>query len=68
VIRDESLNYWSVIICAGSASGRKPLKQFSTRGEAEAFAQGELARLNAQGGEKKYILHVDDCPCWQREL
>jgi hypothetical protein len=68
VIRDDSLSHWSVMICPGTVGGRKPLKQFSTRGEAEAFARSELARLNAPGGEKKYILHVDDCPCWQREL
>ncbi len=67
VVRDESLNHWTVLICPGAVGERKPLKTFGTRSEAEAFARDELAKLNA-GGAKKTILHVDDCPCWQKQL
>lgn len=68
VIRDESLQHWTVLVCAGLNGDRKPLGQFSTRGEAEAFARGELVKLNAQEKGKRFILHVDDCPCWQKQM
>lgn len=68
VVRDETLNYWSVLICPGLVGERKPLARFSTRSEAEAFAQAELAKINRKQSTNKCILHVDDCPCWQREL
>lgn len=68
VIRDESLQHWTVLICAGLNGDRTPLGQFSTRGEAESFARGELTKLNAQQKDKRLILHVDDCPCWQKQL
>lgn len=67
VIRDENLSHWDVIICPGLVGERKPLARFSTRGEAEAFANQRLAELNSKEGHK-YVLHVDDCPCWQKEL
>lgn len=68
VVRDESLNSWTVLICPGIARERKPLAKFSTRGEAEAFANAELTRLNTGAKDRRYILHVDDCPCWQKQL
>ena len=68
VIRDDSLNAWTVMVCPGVESQRKPLAKFSTRGEAEAFARIELAKMNRDEDQKAYILHVDDCPCWQRQL
>lgn len=68
VIRQESLQGWIVQTCAGLNGGREPLGCFATRGEAEAFAIAELAKLNAGAAERKYILRVDDCPCWQKEL
>lgn len=68
VVRDETLNYWSVLICPGVVGERKPLSRFSTRSEAEQFAKAELAKMNDGQAETKYVLHVDDCPCWQRQL
>ena len=68
VVRDETLNYWSVLICPGLVGERKPLARFSTRSEAETFAQAELAKMNSNQSTTKYVLHVDDCPCWQRQL
>jgi hypothetical protein len=68
VIRDESLNSWTVQVCPGAVGTRKPLAKFSTRGEAEAFARLELVKMNSGAGAKVHILHVDDCPCWQKQL
>jgi hypothetical protein len=68
VIRDDSLNGWTVRICTGVIGDQTELGKFSTRGEAESFAQAELQKLNSRPGEKRYLLHVDDCPCWQKEL
>jgi len=68
VIRDESLNSWTVQVCPGIVAKRKPLAKFSTRGEAEAFARIELGKMNSGKGENVCILHVDDCPCWQKQL
>lgn len=68
VIRGESLQEWTVQICAGLNGGKQLLGQFATRGEAEQFARAELVRLNSQTSLHRYILHVDDCPCWQKEL
>jgi hypothetical protein len=68
VVRDENLSGWAVRICRGRAGDQTPLGNFSTRGEAEDFAKAELLKLNAQPGKIAYILHVDDCPCWQKEL
>lgn len=68
ILRDETLSGWEVLECKGIAGDRKPLGRFSTRSEAEAFAHTELARLNSKPGPRVYILHVDDCPCWQKEL
>ena len=67
VIREETLNAWDVIICTGPVGERKPLGRFSTRSEAEQFAQAELQKMN-EGGGTKYALHVDACPCWQKQL
>ena len=67
VIRDESLRGWSVKICTGVVSTQEHLADFGTRSEAEAFAQTKLQSLNAKGGTR-YILNVDDCPCWQKEM
>jgi hypothetical protein len=67
VVRDEELTGWSVLICPGVAGARKPLARFSTRSQAEEFANAEMIRLN-KGGDKKFVLHVDDCPCWQKQL
>lgn len=67
VIRDESLNYWTVLICPGLTGERQLLGKFSTQGEAFAFAKLEVARINKAGGGKR-VLHVDDCPCWQKQL
>ncbi len=68
VIRDDSLNSWTVLVCPGVVSKRKPLAKFSTRGEAEAFAKAQLTKMNSRSDDKCYILHVDDCPCWQKQL
>ena len=68
ILRDETLNGWDVFECKGLTAKRIPLGRFSSRSDAEAFARIELARLNSQPGSRVYILHVDDCPCWQKEL
>lgn len=68
VLREDSLNGWVVMICKGIIGDRAPLGRFSTQSEAETFATAELAKLNASAGAKRFILHVDDCPCWQKEL
>lgn len=68
VLRDDSLNAWTVQVCPGAMGKRKALAKFSTRGEAEAFAKLELAKMNSGQEDKVYILHVDDCPCWQKQL
>ena len=68
VVRDETLNYWTVLICPGAVGERKPLAKFSTRGEAEQFARTELTKMNAEQSGTKYVLRVDDCPCWQKQL
>lgn len=68
VLRDDSLSAWTVLVCPGALGKRKPLAKFSTRGEAEAFAKAELEKMNSGQKEKNYILHVDDCPCWQKQL
>lgn len=68
VIRDDSLNGWAVRICTGVTGDQTELGKFGTRGEAEMFAQAQLQKLNSHPGKKRYILHVDDCPCWQKEL
>ena len=68
VVRDETLNSWSVMICPGLTGKRKPLGKFGTRGEAEAFAHKEILRMNAESPGKRIVLHVDDCPCWQKQL
>lgn len=68
VVRHESLNHWDVLICRGVSAEREVLGSFTTRSEAEMFADAELARLNTAGQPKRYVLHVDDCPCWQKQL
>ncbi len=67
VIREETLSAWDVIICPGVVGERTALGRFSTKSEAEQFAREQLEKMNAQG-DTRYILHVDACPCWQREL
>lgn len=68
VLRDESLCAWTVQICPGAVGKRTALAKFSTRGEAEAFAKLELVKMNSGEGDKIFVLHVDDCPCWQKQL
>jgi len=68
IIRHDSLNSWLVMFCPGLTGDRTPLGNFGTRGEAEAFASAELKKLQSQHSDKKYLLHADDCPCWQKEL
>lgn len=67
VIREDGLTGWSVLICPGVTGSRKPLARFGTRSEAEDFAKAEMLRLNSTG-TSRFVLHVDDCPCWQKQL
>jgi hypothetical protein len=68
VFRDDSLTHWKVAVCHDCGVDKEVLGQFSSQGEAEAFAMSEQIRRNNAGLRTPYALHVDDCPCWQKQL
>lgn len=68
VIRDDRLTCWKVAVCHGSFVDQELLGEFGSLGEAEAFARQEQARRNQSSQEPPCALHVDDCPCWQKQL
>ena len=68
VFRDDSLTHWKVAVCHNRGVDQDILGQFFSQSEAEAFARAEQTRRNNAGLKTPYALHVDDCPCWQKQL